>query len=59
MYKAEIVANKVEKQVRREIEIQSNLRCVRSSLSLLVGLWVKGGGGKGERERERERERTD
>ncbi|KAL7410429.1 kinase-like domain-containing protein [Mrakia frigida] len=26
MYKAEIVANKVEKQVRREIEIQSNLR---------------------------------
>lgn len=27
LYKAEIVENRVEKQVRREIEIQSNLRC--------------------------------
>lgn len=30
MYKDELVSSKVEKQVRREIEIQSNLRCVRS-----------------------------
>ena len=28
LYKKELVQSKVEKQVRREIEIQSNLRCV-------------------------------
>lgn len=31
MYKEELVTSKVEKQVRREIEIQSNLRSVGSS----------------------------
>jgi serine/threonine protein kinase len=35
MYKAELVASKVEKQVRREIEIQSNLRYGPHSLALL------------------------
>lgn len=29
LHKEEIVKNKVEKQVRREIEIQSHLACVR------------------------------
>ena len=33
MYKDELVASKVEKQVRREIEIQSNLRSVPSLVS--------------------------
>lgn len=28
LYKAELIEAKVEKQLRREIEIQSNLRCV-------------------------------
>jgi hypothetical protein len=30
LYKSELVESKVEKQVRREIEIQSNLRSVPS-----------------------------
>lgn len=34
LYKEEIVVSKVEKQIRREIEIQSNLRCVPGSYSI-------------------------
>lgn len=42
MYKAEIVASRVEKQVRREIEIQSNLRCVSCLLSVFCSGSARG-----------------
>lgn len=36
LHKNEIIQGKVEKQVRREIEIQQNLRCVLLHISGLI-----------------------
>ena len=40
LYKSEIIQSKVEKQIRREIEIQQNLRCLYWMLTSALALTV-------------------